>query len=123
MGGGRSGSGSNQDYWQAFQNPWEQTQRREEEARRREERPGFGSMFKRPKNDDDETIDAEYYDVNDRRNDQRAAPGQPTHKGRVITQEEIDRILDKIAASGYSNLTEEERQILFEASKKMDERR
>jgi hypothetical protein len=36
---------------------------------------------------------------------------------------EIDRILDKIAASGYSNLTEDERQILFEASKKMDERR
>jgi len=130
-GGGSSrsrmgGSGGKQDYWQAFQNPWEQAQQREEEARRKAERPGFGSMFKRPKSDDDETIDAEYYDVNDRRNDQRSqqsAPGSPTHKGRVITQEEIDRILDKIAASGYSNLTDEERQILFEASKKMDERR
>lgn len=120
MGGG--GRGSNQDYWQAFQNPWEQTQKREEQSRR--PTGGFGSMFKRPNRDDDETIDAEYYDVNDRRNQQRpSSQDQAMHKGRVITQEEIDRILDKIAASGYSNLTEDERQILFEASKKMDERR
>lgn len=119
-----SGGGGNQDYWQAFQNPWEQAQKKEEESRKPS---GFGSMFKRPKNDDDETIDAEYYDVNDRRNQERDrtanSGNQATHKGRVITQEEIDRILDKIAASGYSNLTEDERQILFEASKKMDERR
>ena len=30
---------------------------------------------------------------------------------------------DKIAASGYQNLTEEEREILFEASRRMDERK
>jgi membrane associated rhomboid family serine protease len=122
MGGGSGGRGGNQDYWQAFQNPWEQAQRKEEASRRPSN--GFGNMFKRPNRDDDETIDAEYYDVNDQRN-RRSSPSQdqPTHNGRVITQEEIDRILDKIAASGYSNLTEDERQILFEASKKMDERR
>ncbi len=34
------------------------------------------------------------------------------------TQEEIDRILDKISQSGYQNLTEEEKRILFEASKR-----
>ncbi len=36
-----------------------------------------------------------------------------------VTQEEIDKILDKISHSGYQNLTEREKKILFEASKKM----
>jgi membrane associated rhomboid family serine protease len=36
-----------------------------------------------------------------------------------ITQEEIDKILDKISQSGYQNLTEREKKILFEASKRM----
>lgn len=123
-GGGLNSSrsrGQNQDYWQAFQNPWEQQQRREEQSR---QGGGFGNIFRRP-NRDDETVDAEYYDVEERRKNDKTPSnnGPATHKGRVITQEEIDRILDKIAASGYSNLTEDERQILFEASKKMDERR
>ncbi len=34
------------------------------------------------------------------------------------TQEEIDRILDKISQSGYNNLTDREKRILFNASKK-----
>lgn len=33
-------------------------------------------------------------------------------------QEEIDRILDKISESGYDNLTKQEKEILFRASKK-----
>jgi len=37
----------------------------------------------------------------------------------IITQKEIDEILDKISKSGYQNLTEREKRILFEASKKM----
>jgi membrane associated rhomboid family serine protease len=37
----------------------------------------------------------------------------------VITQAEIDEILDKISQSGYQNLTEREKKILFEASKRM----
>lgn len=37
-----------------------------------------------------------------------------------INQEEIDRILDKISQSGYQNLTEKEKKILFQASKKMN---
>jgi membrane associated rhomboid family serine protease len=36
-----------------------------------------------------------------------------------ITQERIDEILDKIGKDGYQNLTEEEKKILFEASKKI----
>lgn len=38
---------------------------------------------------------------------------------RNISQEEIDEILDKISKSGYQNLTEQEKKVLFEASKKM----
>jgi membrane associated rhomboid family serine protease len=38
---------------------------------------------------------------------------------KTITQAEIDEILDKISKSGYQNLTEHEKKILFEASKKM----
>jgi membrane associated rhomboid family serine protease len=38
----------------------------------------------------------------------------------TISQAEIDEILDKISQSGYQNLTEREKRILFEASKKMN---
>ncbi len=37
----------------------------------------------------------------------------------VFSQEEIDEILDKISKYGYQNLTEREKRILFEASKRM----
>ncbi len=63
----------------------------------------FTNPFKRKT---DEVEEAKYYDIND-------------NQAEVITQEQIDRILDKIAASGYQNLTEKEKQILFEASKRM----
>jgi membrane associated rhomboid family serine protease len=39
--------------------------------------------------------------------------------GEEITQSKIDEILDKISASGYQNLTEREKQILFELSQKL----
>jgi hypothetical protein len=35
-----------------------------------------------------------------------------------ISQEVIDGILDKISRSGYQNLTEKEKRILFEVSKR-----
>lgn len=50
--------------------------------------------------------DAEFYELN----------GDKKHS--TPSQKEIDRILDKISASGYQNLTVEEKRILFEASKK-----
>lgn len=40
-----------------------------------------------------------------------------SEKGKKAQQKEIDRILDKIAESGYDSLTEEERDTLFRASK------
>lgn len=36
-----------------------------------------------------------------------------------VSQERIDEILDKISKEGYKNLTEEEKKILFDASKKI----
>jgi membrane associated rhomboid family serine protease len=39
--------------------------------------------------------------------------------GEEITQTRIDEILDKISESGYQNLTEKEKQILFELSQKL----
>lgn len=50
--------------------------------------------------------EAEYYDIKDDFSN--------------ITQSDIDKILDKISQSGYQNLTEKEKKILFEASKRMN---
>jgi membrane associated rhomboid family serine protease len=53
--------------------------------------------------------DAKFYEVRD---DKRK-------KDPEFDQERIDEILDKISKSGYQNLTEEEKRILFEASQKL----
>jgi len=66
----------------------------------------FGAMsekFKKKTRPDIE--DAKYYEIED--------------EEEKITQQQIDEILDKISQSGYQNLTEKEKKILFEASRKM----
>jgi len=63
---------------------------------------GIKNPFKRKPSDIQE---ADFHDLNDQ--DQK------------ISQEEIDKILDKISRSGYQNLTDHEKKILFEASKRM----
>jgi membrane associated rhomboid family serine protease len=73
-----------------------------------------GGSFKNPfenigdklRNRGENIEEAKYYDMKDKGESE-------------ITQEEIDRILDKISQSGYQNLSEKEKKILFEASKKM----
>lgn len=65
----------------------------------------FSSRFRKPSFSKD-IEEAEFYDIDSK------------SKEEEITQEEIDRILDKISQSGYKNLTEREKRILFEASKK-----
>ena len=73
-----------------------------------------GESFKKPFDNISEkfrkrytsTEDAKFYEINDKEESE-------------ISQEEIDRILDKISQSGYQNLSEKEKKILFEASKKM----
>jgi len=66
---------------------------------------GLSDKFKRRSQNID---DANYYDINQKK------------EGEEITQAEIDAILDKISQSGYQNLSEREKKILFEASKKMN---
>jgi membrane associated rhomboid family serine protease len=63
---------------------------------------GIADKFKRKESDIE---DANYYEVKEE---------------EEVTQEQIDKILDKISQSGYQNLTEKEKKILFQASKKMN---
>jgi membrane associated rhomboid family serine protease len=84
-------------------------------------------MFRRPPIREEEPVEAEYQDLG-RSNfglpQVKQSLSKPEPSGpRVITQEVIDKILDKIAATGYQNLSQEEREILFEASRKMEEKR
>ncbi|MHB8338854.1 MAG: rhomboid family intramembrane serine protease, partial [Ignavibacteriaceae bacterium] len=57
------------------------------------------------KKKDDVAQDADFSDVN--------------NDVKEITQSEIDEILEKISKSGYQNLSDREKKILFEASKRM----
>jgi membrane associated rhomboid family serine protease len=59
---------------------------------------------------DENIVEAKFFDIRE---------GQKTEQ-REVTQQKIDEILDKISRSGYQNLTEEEKKILFEASKKLN---
>ncbi len=63
----------------------------------------FRNVFKSQPKD---VEDAKFYDINGPK------------KNDVVTEAEIDSILDKISKSGYQNLTDREKKILFEASKK-----
>ena len=66
-----------------------------------------GSFRKPFRSESGRVKDAKFYDID----------GED--KGHdTVSQEEIDRILDKISQSGYQNLSDEEKRILFEASKK-----
>lgn len=67
----------------------------------------FGQSAKR-QDDYGEVSDAKVYDITDHRND------ADQH------QNQIDEILDKISKNGYQSLTDEEKKILFEASKKLN---
>ncbi len=58
--------------------------------------------------------DAKYYDIKEDKQTRKQMKDDPE-----IDQERIDAILDKISKSGYQNLTEEEKRILFEASQKL----
>lgn len=63
--------------------------------------------FRKPfANNDDRIKDADFFDIN------------TSNQNEVITQDMIDQILDKISQTGYQNLSEKEKRILFEASKK-----
>jgi membrane associated rhomboid family serine protease len=59
---------------------------------------------------DDEVHDAKFYDIRS---------GRPFDNDEEVNQDVIDTILDKISKGGYQSLTEEEKRILNEASKKI----
>jgi membrane associated rhomboid family serine protease len=63
---------------------------------------GSSNPFKKK---EEKIKDANYYEIKE--------------DSEEVTQEQIDQILDKIGRSGYQNLSDKEKKILFEASKKM----
>jgi membrane associated rhomboid family serine protease len=67
----------------------------------------FSGLTDRFRKNENEVKEAEFYDLKEEEDEK-------------ITQEDIDKILDKISKSGYQNLTEKEKKTLFEASKKMN---
>ena len=60
-----------------------------------------------------DVVDAKVFDINESKS------FEPKEKP-VDLQKRIDEILDKISRSGYQSLSEEEKKILFEASKRMN---
>lgn len=69
--------------------------------------PTYGRMDEKYQ----EVHEAKFYDIK---------TGQQKGSAGKTTQEQIDAILDKISEGGYQSLTEEEKRILFEASKKLN---
>ncbi|MGA3244192.1 MAG: rhomboid family intramembrane serine protease [Bacteroidota bacterium] len=65
--------------------------------------------FKRKEEPEQEVVDAKVFDINERPKTEQE-----------LYQMKIDEILDKIGRGGYQSLTEEEKKILFEASKKLN---
>ena len=63
------------------------------------------------------------YKVNWQKREEAPPPSDSTNNfsvdGEEVTQAKVDEILDKISADGYQSLTEKEKQILFELSRKM----
>lgn len=71
----------------------------------------MSSTFGKPRQQDryyQDVSDAKIYDITDHQNEQKK------------NQEQIDDILDKISKNGYQSLSEDEKKILFEASKKLN---
>ncbi len=68
----------------------------------------FGKISETFKKKGNTVQEAKYYEIEEE--ETNSSP---------VSQEDIDRILDKISQSGYQNLSEKEKKILFEASKKM----
>jgi membrane associated rhomboid family serine protease len=72
--------------------------------------PGwFGPKAMSPNTGYTDVVDAKVFDIQEAKKDDRSD-----------IQKHIDEILDKISQSGYQSLTEEEKKILFEASKKLN---
>ncbi|HEY6170670.1 MAG TPA: rhomboid family intramembrane serine protease [Candidatus Kapabacteria bacterium] len=94
--------------------------RRDDSSGGWQNRGGWKQPDERNHGNRNDAVDAEYYDVGSR----STTATKPSISGtRIITQTDVDRILDKIASGGWDSLSEDEREIMFEASRKMDDKR
>jgi len=66
--------------------------------------------YKRRETQHEDVVEAKVYDIGEQR----------PRTEQELNQLKIDAILDKISQGGYQSLTEEEKRILFEASKKLN---
>jgi hypothetical protein len=71
------------------------------------------ASWSRPTSSAGDVVDAKVFDINESKS------FEPKEKP-VDLQKRIDEILDKISRSGYQSLSEEEKKLLFEASKRMN---
>jgi hypothetical protein len=69
--------------------------------------------WSKPSSTAGDVVDAKVFDINESKS------FEPKEKP-IDAQKRIDDILDKISHSGYQSLSEEEKKILFEASKRMN---
>ncbi|RPI01057.1 MAG: rhomboid family intramembrane serine protease [Ignavibacteriae bacterium] len=69
--------------------------------------------WSRPASSGGDVVEAKVFDINEAKSFE---PKEPP----VDAQKRIDEILDKISRSGYQSLSEEEKKLLFEASKRMN---
>jgi membrane associated rhomboid family serine protease len=69
--------------------------------------------WSRPTSSAGNVVDAKVYDISESKSFE-------TKEKPIDAQKRIDEILDKISHSGYQSLSEEEKKILFEASKRMN---
>ncbi len=76
----------------------------------------IGNIKTRKKYADKRVVSDVHYTEVGRRENQ----GHDYNDRDIVTQDRLDEILDKISASGYDSLTEEEKRILFNASKKLN---
>jgi membrane associated rhomboid family serine protease len=72
--------------------------------------PGGGHVVRRRGSGDADVRDATFYNIKS---------GKPHEEEEELNQGVIDAILDKISKGGYQSLTEEEKRLLNEASKKI----
>lgn len=92
-------TGGSQRYYDAFEpSPFFRSRKREKVFYEDEE-PEFYEIYDSPKKEKPKS----YF----------------SYEGEEITQDVVDRILDKIAERGYQSLTEKEKRILLELSKRL----
>ena len=71
------------------------------------------TRWSNPSTSSTDVVDAKIYDIKESKSFKQ-------EEKTVDQQKRIDEILDKISQSGYQSLSEEEKKILFEASKRMN---